>query len=89
MTLYLSFTESTVNKFDRTVSLIPYVAAQATFRPIRVGNEFTPVDCLPVALCGVPQVVDGDKENREADKRAGDDDGAQHNLDLGCGEGRQ
>ena len=87
------FTEFTVNKFDRTVLLILHVAAgnicASNLSTIKVGNEFTPVDCLPMALRSVPQVVDGDKENREADKRTGDNDNAQHDLDLGCGEGWQ
>ena len=42
-----------------------------------------------MAVGCVPQVVDGDEEDGEADERAGHDDGAQRAPDLGRGEGRQ
>ena len=37
-----------------------------------------PVDCLPVPACGAPQVVDGHKQDGEADKCVGHNDGPQH-----------
>ena len=49
----------------------------------------SPVDCLAVAVRGSPQVVYGDEEDGEADEGAGRQDGAEDDLDLRSGEGRQ
>ena len=42
---------------------------------VSLGKEtISPVDSLTMPLCSVPQVVDGDEQDGEADEHAGDDD---------------